>query len=101
MEHATIGDSKVNYQGAVIATYEWLGDTDIPYFTFKTSAGYYPTTEMVKTWERNQLEKWGQAIKDAEDAKPESCKECPKHKLETALYKDLYEKHVNKQSKIG
>lgn len=98
--HATIGESKVNYHGQVIATYEYLGDTDIPYFTFKAPNSHYPTLDMVEGWAKNQAEKWMLAISEADDKKPEPCAECPKHKMEASIYKDAFEKHVNKQSKI-
>lgn len=80
-EHAIIGNGKVYYPGEhpdnVIATYEWLSDTDIPHFTFQVSRNNILFRENPSSlWQKNQQEKLVEAIKDADDT--EGCPKCDK-----------------------
>ncbi len=79
-EMATIGDDKVTYHGEVIATFKFLGDTDIPFFTFMPIKSY-SGSDMKAMWDGHQRDRWQEAVADADDRKPEPCKECRSLKL--------------------
>lgn len=102
-EKATIGQCEVHYNGNKIATYAFLSDTDIPHFTFLTpdkSYTYRDPNAMREMWETNQKEKVFEAIKDAEDAKPEPCKECRSLRLKAEMWEDFYRQQVSGQKKV-
>jgi hypothetical protein len=77
---ATIGNDQVIYHGEVIATFKFLSDTDIPYFTFNPIKSY-SGSDMQAMWEENQRTKWHEAIADADEKKPEPCSGCRSLKL--------------------
>ncbi len=87
-EMATIGNDQVTYHGEVIATFKFLGDTDVPHFTFKPIKSY-SGSDMQAMWEENQRTKWHVAIADADDKKPEPCKECRSLRLQLDMQKQL------------
>lgn len=60
-ERATVGIDQVSYQGEIIAIYEFLGDSNIPFFVFVAKQA----ADKVATWERNQKENWSHAVRDA------------------------------------
>lgn len=99
-EHAQIGASKVIYHGKTIATYEFLSDTDIPYFTFQPYLSY-GGEDLAKTWEKNQKERVFEAIRDGAPAEPKKCDDCRRLKLRLDMQQDLCDKfHVSKSEVI-
>lgn len=79
-EKCQVGEGNIWYHGKVIATYEWLSDTDIPLFKFLPNVNYRGD-DLQSLYETNQRNRWAEAIADAQDAKPEECKNCRSLKL--------------------
>lgn len=84
-ERAQVGQNEITYQGKRIATFEFLSDTDIPYFTFLPNMSY-SGTDMQAYYEQNQKTKWAEAIRDGEDTKPEPCQECRNLKIRMQIF---------------
>lgn len=95
-EHAQIGQGKVHYHGGIIATYEFLSDTDIPHFKFVSHPHLHRGEEMVEYWEKAQREKIFEAIRDGEPAKPKSCDECRSLRLKLAMQEEICAKFHKK-----
>ncbi len=79
-EKCQVGTGEVLYWKERIATFEWLSDTDIPFFTFLPHENYRGE-DMAALYTKNQATRWAEAIKDADDAKPEECRNCRSLKL--------------------
>lgn len=78
------GENEIVYHNEVIASYKFLGDTDIPHFTFNPIFSY-SGTPLKEMWDQAQKDKWHIAIADADDAKPEPCNECRSLRLEVSI----------------
>lgn len=99
-EMAAIGETMVHYHGDVIATYEFLSDTDIPHFKFVSHPRLHRGDELVQMWEKAQQERVFDAIRDADPTKPEPCKECRILKLKLSMQEDLCKNHHVSKPKV-
>ncbi len=100
-EKATVGQNKVVYHGKTIATYEFLSDTDIPYFTFLPNLSH-SGSDMKAMYEQNQMEKVFEAIRDSGNAPIKSCDECRSLKLRLAMKEELCATyHAKKNTSTG
>ncbi len=92
-EVATIDCDSVTYHGEVIATFKFLSDTDIPFFTFNPIVSH-SGTDMKAIWDGRQRDRWQDAVAEADDTKPEPCLECRALKLELSIWKDSGKKRA-------
>lgn len=74
-QNAKLIENKIVYHGEELGTFEWLGDTDIPYFTFKKEKYAIAQNKYLPS-----------AIHYSDEVKPKSCDNCRNLKLKLQIH---------------